>query len=325
MYERDGIIDGRLEYATDLFDASTIRRMIDHFQTVLSAIVTNPDTPIDLLPLLTQTENRQIVVEWNDTVADYPSDKTIHQLFEEQAERTPDSIALIFQDDHLTYNQLNQRTNRLAHYLIKMGVGPDVFVGIYMERSIEMVIGLLGILKAGGIYVPLDPINPRERIIQAMEDVKIKVVLTLQNRLSLAMGKTVTLDLETDWHLIQKESSQIPNVSLPADAAAYLIFTSGSTGQPKGILGYHRGVVNYLTYLVNTYNISESDVVLQLPPLNFDASIRDLVGPLTAGAKVVVVNQDVIKNPPALTRKINEHRVTCLLSAVPSVIPINSV
>ena len=178
LREREGKYIGYIEYSTDLFDRDRIERMAGHFQTLLEAIVADPDQSIATLPILTEAERHQILVEWNDTAADYPKDKCIHQLFEEQVERTPDAIALEFEDKQVTYRELNRKANQLAHYLISLGIGPEKLVGICVERSIEMVVGLLGILKAGGAYVPLDPAYPKERLRFMLEDAQVSVLLT---------------------------------------------------------------------------------------------------------------------------------------------------
>ena len=181
LRERDGKLIGFFEYNTDLFESSTIERMIGHFKTLLEGIVADPEQPISTLPLLTEAERHQLLVEWNDTAADYPKDSCIHELFEAQVERTPDAIAVQFEGKQLTYRELNSRANQLAHYLQGLGVGPEKFVGICVERSLEMVIGLLGILKAGGAYVPLDPAYPSERLAFMLEDSQVSVLLTQES------------------------------------------------------------------------------------------------------------------------------------------------
>ncbi len=178
LREREGKYIGYIEYSTDLFNRDRIERMAGHFQTLLEAIVADPDQSIATLPILTEAERRQLLVEWNDTAADYPKDKCIHQLFEEQVERTPDAIALEFEDKQITYRELNRRANQLAHHLISLGIGPEKLVGICVERSIEMVVGLLAILKAGGAYVPLDPAYPQERLRFMLDDSQVSVLLT---------------------------------------------------------------------------------------------------------------------------------------------------
>ena len=178
LSEKNGTLGGSLNYNTDLFDASTIERMLGHFRNLLEGIVANPEQRIGELCLLSETEKHQLLVEWNDTKKDYPTNKCIHELFEEQVERTPDAIAVVFEEQRLTYRELNDRSNQLAHYLRKLGVGPDVLIGICLQRSLEMVIALLGVLKAGGAYVPLDPSYPKERLGFMIEDTRASIVLT---------------------------------------------------------------------------------------------------------------------------------------------------
>ena len=224
MSNRGEEISGRLEYNTDLFDATTIERMLGHFQILLAGIVANPEQRIGELPLLTVSEKHQLLVEWNDTQTEYPKDKCLHQLFEAQAEKTPDAIAVVFEAQQLTYRELNNRANQVAHYLEKLGVGPEVLVGICMERSIEMVVGLLGILKAGGAYVPLDPGYPKERLGFMLADAQVTVLLTqkglLENagskmddsdcRFSILDGPKQWICLDRDWELIGRESEANP-------------------------------------------------------------------------------------------------------------------
>ncbi len=205
-----GLVGG-WEYNTDLFDSSTIERMIGHFVTLLEAIVANPTERIDQLPLLTPTEQQQLLVEWNDTRLDYPADKCIHQLFEEQVARTPDTVAIVFEDQQLTYNELNSRANQLAHYLRSLGVKPDVLVGICVERSLEMVVGLLGVLKAGCAYVPLDPAYPQERLRFMLCDAQVRVLLTQQRLVEQLPEHTAqVVCLDTHWHLISPLNQKNP-------------------------------------------------------------------------------------------------------------------
>src|SRR5262245_14630942 len=183
LSDRGEDISGRLQYNTDLFDEPTIARMLRHFQVLLEGIVADPNRRISDLPILTEAEKHQLLVEWNETKRDYPKEKCLHQLFEEQVKRTPDAVAVIFEDQQLTYQELNIRANQLGHYLQKLGVGPETLVGICLERSLEMIIALLGVLKAGGAYVPLDPNYPKERLAFMLDDAKVGILLTQRGRL----------------------------------------------------------------------------------------------------------------------------------------------
>ncbi len=300
---------GAWEYNTDLFDASTIERMTGHFVTLLEGIVTNPQQKIYQLPLLTEVEQRQLLVEWNNTQGDYSSNKCIHQLFEEQVQRTPDAVAVIFDDRQLTYHQLNCRANQLAHYLQSLGVKPDMLVGLCVERSLLMVVALLGILKAGGAYVPLDPEYPTERLSFMLEDAQIPVLLTQQQLLENLphhQGQVVCLD--TDWQFISQSSQDNALAQLTvgialceADAIAtvrdsnlaYVIYTSGSTGRPKGVTIPHSALANHCCIIQQAYALVQSDRVLQFASINFDASLEQIFPTLIVGATLVLRGSDV--------------------------------
>ncbi len=259
--------------------------------------------------------------EWNDTERDYPQDQCLHELFEAQVERTPDATALVFENKQLTYRDLNRRANQVAHHLRKLGVKPDGLVGLYMERSLEMVVGLLGILKAGGAYVPLDSAYPKKRLAFMLAETAPVLLLTkrpLPDDFPEFDGRAVCLD--RDRELLEKEKEQNPAAAAAPDNLAYVMYTSGSTGKPKGVLIRHRGIVNYFSYLRDTYNLGSADTVLQLAPLSFDASVRDLLGPLTAGARGILVNDFDAREPSSLLSEIKKHSVTCLLSIVPTML-----
>ncbi|WP_292804315.1 non-ribosomal peptide synthetase [Nostoc sp. NMS7] len=288
---------GFWEYNTDLFDASTIERMTGHFVTLLEGIIANPEQQISQLPLLTAVEQQQLLVEWNDTQVDYPSDKCIYQLFEEQVQRTPDAVAVVFEDQQLTYHQLNCRANQLAHYLKSLGVGADLLVGICVERSIEMVVGLLGILKAGGAYVPLDPEYPTERLRFMLEDAQVPVLLTQQrlvDRLTQHQAQLVCLD--TDWQMISQLSQDNLITEAQATNLAYVIYTSGSTGQPKGVLIAHQGLLNLVFWHNRAFNITSLDKATQLAKTAFDAAVWELWPYLTAGASIYLVKSQLLSS-----------------------------
>lgn len=279
-----------LQYNPDLFDPSTIERMEAHFQVLLAGILESPDSKISELPLLTQNELHNILVEWNDTKTDFHQDGCVHELFEKQVDRTPNSVAVVFENESLTYQQLNQRSNQLAHYLRELGVGPEVLVGICLERSLEMVVGLLGILKAGGAFLPLDPTYPEKRLAFILEDASPKVVLTQRrfaDELPQAHGRVVRLDAE--WHLLTNEPDQNPVGTVTADNLAYVIYTSGSTGQPKGVLITHRAICNRLLWGVKTHQLDHWDKLLQKASLSFDVSVWECFGPLAAGAQLILL------------------------------------
>ena len=219
---------------------------------------------------------------------EYPREKCIHQLFEEQVERTPDATAVVFEDQQLTYRELNKRANQLAHYLRKQGVGPEELVGICMERSLEMIIGLLGILKAGGAYVPLDPDYPKERLAFMLDDTRAPVLLTQQRLVeSLPEHNAAVVCLNRDWKDIAKETQESPNNKVTAENLAYVIYTSGSTGEPKGVEIPHRGILRLLLG-VDYVQFDVTQIFLHLAPISFDAATFELWGALLHGAKCVL-------------------------------------
>jgi len=245
--EAKGVIEPCWQYNTDLFDAATIERMVKHFVRLLNSIVLNPQQPIFQLLMLTEVEQQQLLFEWNNTQADYPLDKCIHQLFEEQVERTPDHIAVVFEDQQLNYRELNARANQLAHYLQNLGVGPDVLVGICVERSLEMMVGLLGILKAGGGYVPLEPAYPQERLDFMLGESQAQVLLTQSSLAARFTHHDIpVVYLDSDWQKIAEFEEENPKNTTTAKNLIYTIFTSGSTGKAKGVAIEHRQLLNYL-------------------------------------------------------------------------------
>jgi amino acid adenylation domain-containing protein len=283
---REEIIAGSMVYNTDLFEGGTIERMVGHLKTLLEGIVANADQRISELPILTEAERRQLLVEWNMTEAEYPRDACIHELFEKQVEKTPEAVAVVFEGKELTYRELNIRANQLAHYLRKQGVGPEVLVGICMERSLEMVVGLLGILKAGGAYVPLDPEYPKERLEYMVRDTKIKLTLTHSKQVEKLSNVAEVLCLNSEWEKLAHESRENPDGAIGAENLAYVTYTSGSTGRPKGVEVVHRGVVRLV--MNSGYAEFGGETFLQLATLSFDASTFEIWAALLHGAKCVV-------------------------------------
>ncbi len=279
-------LSGFLDYNTALFDAATIERMVGHYQTLLEAIVVNPYQKLSELPLLTKSEQHQILVEWNNTQADYPKQLCLHSLFEEQVYKTPNAVAVVFEDERLTYSELNALSNQLAHHLRSLGVGPEVLVAICAERSIEMLVGLLAILKAGGAYVPLDPIYPPERLAYILEDACVSVLLTqkaVAPKLPDIHGRIVYLD--SDW---QNSHSSNLNSNVCAENLAYAIYTSGSTGRPKGVQISHRAVVNFLSSMSAQPGMVSEDVLVAVTTITFDIAALELFLPLSLGARLVL-------------------------------------
>ena len=291
IFETQDGLAGEIEYNTDLFTAGTIERFAEHYEMLLRSAVTAPDENILRLPILSETEKRQVVTGWNDTTTKYPRQACVQELFEEQVYRNPQAIALKFDGRTMTYDDLNVRANQLAHHLRELGVGPDVLVGVAIERSFEMVIGLLAILKAGGAYVPLDPAYPKERLRYIINDTAISVLVTTQKFKDLASGirNTVFLD-SSDFLKTQKATNPVNRAT--AESLAYVMYTSGSTGKPKGVLIPHRGIVR-LVKETNYISFSTNDVFLQFAPLSFDASTLEIWGALLNGARLVVFRPEM--------------------------------
>ncbi|BAY50137.1 amino acid adenylation domain-containing protein (plasmid) [Scytonema sp. HK-05] len=309
---------GVWEYSTNLFDASTIERLTEHFVILLEGIVANPQQKISQLPLLTEVEQQQLLVEWNDTQADYLQHKCIHQLFEEQVERIPDAVAVVFGNQQLTYGELNSRANQLAHYLKSLGVGADVLVGLYVERSLETIVGILGILKAGGAYVPLDPDYPQERLAYMLNDSQVSVLLTQEKLLtSLPEHGAHVLCLDKDWEDISTESKDNLLSGLTTDNLAYVIYTSGSTGQPKGTLVNHSNVVRLFEATNSWYHFNQDDVWTMFHSYAFDFSVWEIWGALLYGGRLVVVPYLVTRSPESFFELLCQEKVT-ILNQTPS-------
>ncbi len=309
-FEEGGVLNLSCEYNAELFEPALIRRMLRHFQTLLSSIVANPDRCISTLPLLTKAERHQLLVEWNDTKAEYPQSKCVHQLFEAQVERTPDAVAVVFEEQQLTYRELNTKANQLAHYLQASGVGPEVLVGICTERSLEMIVGLLGILKAGGAYVPLDPTYPFESLSFILEDVQPPVLLTQKRLLEEIPSQwdAQVICLDSDWEAIAQESVENPVSKLTVENLVYVIYTSGSTGMPKGVMIAHQGLCNREPEF-RLYHVRPDNRVLQFASLSFDTSVSEVFMALLAGA-ALCLEQDSLLLGPALINVLRNKGIT---------------
>ena len=313
---------GSFGYNTDLFDEATIARMVGHWRTLLEGVVADPNKQIWELPILTEAERHQLLVEWNATEADYPKDKCIHQLFEEQVERTPDNVAVVFEDQQLTYRELNVRANQLAHYLQKLGVGPEVLVGICVERSLEMIVGLLGILKSGGGYVPLDPNYPKSRVAFMLEDSQAPVLLT-QERLRETFRENIAqvVCLDTDWKILSQEDENNLVSGVTSEELVYVIYTSGSTGQPKGVMISHRSLCNHMLWKQSAYRLTKEDRVLHTSSISFDISVWELFGPLLVGARLIIGELMKPQDLAYLVRIIAEQKIT-ILKFMPSMLQV---
>ncbi|MDZ8135367.1 MAG: amino acid adenylation domain-containing protein [Nostoc sp. DedQUE04] len=308
-------IFANLEFNTDLFKESTVKRMAGHFQTLLKEIIANPKLRLSELSLLTEAEKRQLLVEWNDTQVNYPQDQCIHQLFEAQVERTPDAVAVVFEHEQLTYRELNTKANQLAHYLRSLGVKPEVLVGICVERSIEMIIGLLAILKAGGAYIPLDPSYPQERIVFILEDTQAPVLLTQESLLeAIPQHKAKVVCLDNDWQTIAQQTQENLLSVVTTDNLAYVIYTSGSTGRPKGVMIQHASTVAMLDWAKKTFAIEAMQGVLASTSICFDLSVFEVFVPLCCGGKVILIENALLLPTSSAALDVT------LINTVPSVI-----
>ncbi|MBI4241077.1 MAG: amino acid adenylation domain-containing protein [Candidatus Rokubacteria bacterium] len=303
-------LSATLECSTDLYDRSTIGRMLDHFRTLLAGVAAKPDQPIGTLPILTGPERHQLLVEWNDTAAGCP-DRGVHHLFEEQAGRTPGALAVACGEQRLTYEELNRRANKLARHLTGLGVGPDAVVAVCMERSPDLVVGILGILKAGGAYLPIDPGYPAERLGFMLDDARVAVLLTQERlREKLPVGSTKVIPLDSGWDAMAEESEEDPGVATSLDNLAYVIYTSGSTGRPKGVEIQHAGLLNLVTWHRRVYAVTPTDRATHLAGLGFDATVWELWPYLTAGASLHMPPEEIRVSSSRLLEWLATERIT---------------
>jgi non-ribosomal peptide synthetase component F len=313
----------------DLFDLSTIERMSGHFRRLLASVVAEADRPVNALTHLTSDERQQVLTKWNDTSVDYKidyADLCIHEVFEQQAALTPDAVALVYESESLSYRELNERANELAHYLQERGVGPESLVAVLLERSTEMVVSLLGVLKAGAAYLPLDPALPSERLRLMLEDSGSQVLLTsgeLSDGLLLSQEeqRCKLVNLDALRRQIEQRSSENPRRRASAQNLAYVIYTSGSTGQPKAAMNTHGGIRNRLLWMQQAYCLTTDDCVLQKTPYSFDVSVWEFFWPLMYGAKLVVARPGGHQDSEYLLQLIAAQRITTL-HFVPSMLSV---
>lgn len=309
-----GGCDLTVEYNTDLFDESTIARMANHFKKLLQSVIENPKQHLSDLSLLTEAERRQILFEWNNTYAQYPETACIHELFEAQVRLTPDRRAVSSKGKQLTYYELNTSANRFARRLRALGVGPEVPVGICVDRSVEMIVALLGILKAGGTYVPLDPVYPQERLYFMIEEANIKLVVTQEWLVDFLPTGAHLIFIDQDTEDMSIESAENVDSGVLGDNLAYIIYTSGSTGAPKGIQVTHRSVTNLLIAMRQQLGVKEQDVVQAMSPLSFDIAALEMYLSFLVGAQLVIASHEVIVNETQLIQDMEEYGVTVIQS-----------
>ncbi|HEY0606205.1 MAG TPA: amino acid adenylation domain-containing protein, partial [Herpetosiphonaceae bacterium] len=313
----EGLV-GTLEYATALFERATMERLLDHFHTLLAAIVADPQQAITTLPLLTDAEQHQLLVDWNATAAWFPRDLCLPQLVEAQAAEHPDAIAIVCAEQALTYRHLDRRANQLAHQLQALGVGPDVCVGLLLTRSPDFAIGALGVLKAGGAYLPIDIAYPPERIQFMLEDAQAPILLTQSHLLQAAPAHDLrTICLDTDWTTIAQMPETPPRSTATAEHLAYVIYTSGSTGRPKGVGVPHRGALNLVTWHRRAYDLSPDDRATLLASLAFDASVWELWPYLASGASLHLPDDEIRSAPGALVEWLIAQEITICFMPTP--------
>ncbi|REJ78556.1 MAG: non-ribosomal peptide synthetase [Acidobacteria bacterium] len=314
--------EGEWEYCTDLFDEKTVRRMAGHFETLAEAAVKDPEGQVAEMPILTVAEELQILKEWNDTAVDYPQEDTVHKFFDEQARKTPDADAVVYGNERLSYAELNNRSDKLAHYLRKRGVGRDVPVGLCLDRSLEMVIGILGILKAGGAYLPMDPEYPAERLAFMVQDADVPIILTTAGiAKTLPEGPAKLIRLDADWGRIAENDEQYFPVETDPGALAYVIYTSGSTGNPKGVMVEHKAILNHMRWMIRHFELTSEDRIVQKTPFSFDASVWEFLAPLLVGGQLIVAEPGGHLDLKYLSDLIVRERVT-VLQLVPSLFEV---
>ncbi len=310
MREEDDHLLAVMEYSTDIFEPATIERLMQHFQNLLAGAAANPEQRLSQLPFITDDERTQLLVEWNDTEAAYPADKCLTQLFEAQVARTPEAVAALLGDEQLTYAELNARANQLAHHLRALGVGPEVLVGICMQRSLEMMVAVLGVLKAGGAYVPLDPTYPQERLAYMLDDAQVVALLTQEHmRAVLPEHPARVLCLDNEAHIIARERTDNLAQTTTAENIVYVTYTSGSTGKPKGIGMIQRPLLNLIDWMCRTTHLPVGARTVQFASLSFDVSFQDMFSTWFSGGTLVLVTEAQRRDIASLSAVLTENGV----------------
>jgi amino acid adenylation domain-containing protein len=303
-----------MDFNTDLFNSDTIQRLLTHFLNLLQACIDNPQQLISEIKLLPETEEQQLVEDWSgrNKVKQIP-EASVHELFSQKATSTPDAIALRFQDQYFTYRELDERSNQLANYLIKRGLGPHKLVGICMNRSLDMVVGLLGILKAGNAYVPIDPSYPQERKAFMVNNSEVEILLTVDSEVeNLNSGQSKVISIENEWKLIERESREAQRLKVESEDLIYVIYTSGSTGKPKGVMVSHKGVVNHCLNIIDRFELNPQDRVLQFTSISFDVAVQEIFPTLLAGATLVLWKDKYISEGREFLKWIEQEKISVL-------------
>ncbi|MGH2510375.1 MAG: non-ribosomal peptide synthetase, partial [Ktedonobacteraceae bacterium] len=286
---------GYFEYNRELFAPVFIERLVRSYQTLLEALVADLDQPILDVPLVSSEDRQVLLVDWNATETPYPCNLCYTQLFEAQVDKAPDAIALVFKHEHLTYRELNARANQLARHLRKHGVGPEVLVGIYMERSLEMLVALLAVLKAGGAYVPLDTTYPKDRLQFMLDDTAPLILLTQQHLMQRqALHAAQSIYVTSSWETFQQEQTENFISQACAQNLAYVIYTSGSTGRPKGVLITHQSLINHNLAIIAQCRFSSLDHIFQFYSISFDAAVEEIFPTLLCGARLILRDNDML-------------------------------
>lgn len=317
---KDDFIKTEFHYDSELFSRDDIDNLAEQFQTLLENVISNLEYDIKEIEILSQNEKHKLLFEFNNTKTNYLKDKCIHELFEQQVRRTPNNVAVVFEGQQFTYIELNQRANQLAHYLQDLGVKPDVLVALCVERSLEMVVGLLGILKAGGAYLPLDPAYPKERLAFMLNDAQTPILLTQERLLEkIPEHHSHVVCLDSDWKTIAQENQKNCISQVKGENLAYTIYTSGSTGKPKGVMLSHHAICNHMFWMQTTFPLTEKDKVLQKTPFSFDASVWEFYAPLLVGAQLVIARPGGHQDSSYLIETIIQQKIT-IIQLVPSLL-----
>jgi amino acid adenylation domain-containing protein len=313
IIEQDHEVEARFSYGIALFEHATIERAIGHFHTLLQSALKNPERAVSTLQLLTQSERHQLVVEWNDTRVSQPAVECVHQLVEEQVERTPDAVAVTFEGESLTYRELNTRANRLAHYLAGKGVGAGSLVAIYMERSIEMLVAVLATLKSGAGYIPLDPVYPPDRLAFMLSDASPAVLLTQQGLVGQLMQSDMRfVCVDSSWKAISEHSAENPQSNATREDLVYVIYTSGSTGKPKGVCLPHRALTNLIFWQLDNSHLPQGSRTIQFTSLSFDVSFQEIFSTWCSGGTLVLISESLRRDPFGLLRFLSEQKIARL-------------